>query len=165
MTKSPIERPIGMCLTWDPWLWSLCSFETQKGLKFLTSEFPMPQYPDAFPDFLLCSRRLKPYATLAKLDGWRVTMWWSNDSRSPPFYRLLLFSPGHEIFNSPYFLGWSNDRCSLLSLHTIFQDLEEFPVLKGLDLCLPFLYKLSALSLACVLHDVVPLELSCSFAL
>jgi hypothetical protein len=29
-------------------------FRDSKGLKFLTSEFPMPQYPDAFPDFLLC---------------------------------------------------------------------------------------------------------------
>jgi hypothetical protein len=43
--------------------------------------------------------------------------------------------------------------------------LEEFPVLKGLDLCLPFLCKLSSLSLAYVLHDIVPPGISCSFAL
>jgi hypothetical protein len=69
------------------------------------------------------------------------------------------------ILYDPNFFSWSNGGCSLLSLHTVFQDLEEFSVLKGLSLCLLFLCKLSALSLACVLHDVVPPEISCSFSL
>jgi hypothetical protein len=61
---------------------------------------------------------------------------------------LLSFLPGHEIFNGPYLFSPADPTAavlSLLSLHTVFRDLEEFQFSRGFNLGLFLLCELLTL--------------------